>query len=88
MGLHTWDISPSLKIQYSKVRCVCPSPTTHRKLKSVYPVDIHIFLLVLGRLTGLQVLNSSTLSAHLQYQQDLQIRDMGHYVLCLWIPIL
>ena len=71
MGLHTWDISPSLKIEYSKVRGVYLSSTTHHKLKSVYAVDLHIFLLVLGSLTGLQVLNSSTISAHIQYQQDL-----------------
>lgn len=53
MGLHTWDISPSLKIQYSKVRRVYPFPTTHRELNTIYAVDLRIFLLVLGRLARL-----------------------------------
>ena len=48
MGLHTWDISSSLKIQYSKVRHLDAFPTAPYKLNTEYAVDLHIFLFLLG----------------------------------------
>ena len=47
MGLHTWDISPPLKIQYSEVRHLYAIPTAPYKLNTDYAVDLYIFLSLL-----------------------------------------